>query len=42
LERNKFVGLEIVQITPEPSSVVALVGLGVMGLFLVIRRRRKI
>jgi hypothetical protein len=41
LQRNKFVGLEIVQITPEPSSVVALIGLCGMGLFLFARRRRK-
>jgi hypothetical protein len=26
---------------PEPSSVVALCGLGAMGLFLAVRRRRK-
>jgi hypothetical protein len=39
---NVFVnGFEIVQITPEPSSIVALVGLCGMGLFGLIRYRRR-
>jgi hypothetical protein len=35
-----FYGFTVAEV-PEPSSVVALTGLGVMGLFVVVRRRRR-
>jgi hypothetical protein len=41
-EQPHFTNVRLTEVvTPEPSSLVALCGLGVMGMFLVVRRRRK-